>query len=208
MPAPERKRPWYLVLALPATLVLGLMGACNGWTTVTYYRVPIDPASWTSGIADEGDRAAVQARYEGYVQALDAAKGRGWPIAVATLLLGCAMTFFAMRAMGGSRGARAALVQLVVAQAGLTGVTYWLLRDVDDAELRWMQAWQGAKQHETILEKKQADEYARVGDRLLYVWNPVKLVLRTLGSALVVVALTRQRSREFFDAAGAAVEER
>jgi hypothetical protein len=184
------------------------MGACNGWTTVTIYRLPVDPSSWTSGIADEGDRAIVQSRYEGYLQALDTAKPRGWPIAVATLLLGAAMVFFAMRAMGGSRGARAALVQLVVAQAGLTGVSYWLLRDVDDAELRWMQAWQGAKQHETVPERKQADEYARVGDRLLYMWNPVKLVLRTLGSAFVVVALTRRGSKDFFDAAGAAIEER
>jgi hypothetical protein len=208
MPVAERKRPWYLVVALPATLLLGLMGACSGWTTVTYYRVPVDPSSWTSGIADDADRAAVQTRYEGYVQALDAAKARGWPIAVGTLLLGSAMIFFAMRAMGGSRSARAALVQLVIAQAGLTGVAYWLLRDVDNAELRWMQAWYGAKQHETVLEKRQADEYARVGDRLLYMWNPVKLALRTLGSVLVVVALTRRRSKDFFDAAGTAIEER
>ena len=37
--------------------------------------------------------------------------------------------------------------------------------------------------------------------------NPLGLALRTLGSALVVIALTRRRSREFFDETGEAVEE-
>jgi hypothetical protein len=209
MPASERKRPWYLVLALPAALALGMTGACNGWATVAYYRMPIEPSFGAPDIADEADRAAVQARFDAYVQTLDAAKPRGWPIAAASLVLGSAMVFFAMRAMGGSRGARTALVQLAIAQAGLTGITYRLLRDVDDAELRWTQAKFWAKAHERVLEKEPVDEVAiHVGERLLYAWQPVGLALRTLGSALVVIALTRRRARDFFEAAAAALEER
>jgi hypothetical protein len=210
MPAQERKRPWYLVLALPAALALGMMGACNGWQTVTYYRVTIEPASIAAGIPDEEDRAAVESRYEGYVQALDAAKVRGWPLAVGTFLLGSALVFFAMRAMGGSRSARVALVQLALAQAGLTGVSYWLMRDVDSAELRWQEALAfSARGHDGILPKPPADDYTvAFADKVAHALNPVRLALKTLGSALVVIALTRRGSRDFFDAAGAAIEER
>jgi hypothetical protein len=38
--------------------------------------------------------------------------------------------------------------------------------------------------------------------------SPIVLVLSSLGSALVVVALTRRRARDFFDAAAAAIQER
>ena len=134
MPA-ERKRPWYLVLALLGALALGMTGACNGWAAVTLYREPVDVSLSGQGISDPADRAAVEARVDSYVRTLDGAKTRGWPIAVAGLLLGGAMVVFSMRALGGSRGARAVLVQLAVAQAGLNAASYWLLRDVMDADL-------------------------------------------------------------------------
>jgi hypothetical protein len=210
MPAQERKRPWYLVLALPAALALGMLGACNGWATVTYYRLPIDPGTGAGGIVDEADRAAVEARYEAFMQTLDAAKPRGWPLAVGTLVLGSAMIFFAMRAMGGSRSARVALVQLAIAQAAVNATSYWLLRDVDAAEMRWIEAGAlAARAHDSVLPRPPADDYAMVvTDRLIHVFNPIRLALKTLGSALVVIALTRRGSRDFFDAAGAAIEER
>ncbi|HEY8041847.1 MAG TPA: hypothetical protein VIF15_18715 [Polyangiaceae bacterium] len=206
--AAERKRPWYLVLALLGALALGTTGACGGWNTVSLYREPIDAAAAAAGIADEADRAAVQARVEAYVHTLDAAKSRGWPLGVATLLLGGAIVFFSMRALGGSSGARAALVQLVVAQAGLNGAAYWLMRDVFEADLRVFEARQAADIHERVPDRPRADEMSRTTASMLRAANPIALALRTLGSALVVVALTRRRSREFFDAAAAAIEER
>src|SRR5258708_28829098 len=98
MAASERKRPWYLVLSLLAALVFGGNGARSGWATVMLYREPLDPSMAVQGIADEADRAAVVARADAYVHTLDAAKSRGWPLGVGTLLLGVATLFFAMRA--------------------------------------------------------------------------------------------------------------
>jgi hypothetical protein len=207
MPA-ERKRPWYLVLALLGALALGMTGACNGWAAVTLYREPVDVSLSGEGISDPADRAAVEARVDSYVRTLDAAKPRGWPIAVAGLLLGGAMVVFSMRALGGSRGARAALVQLTVAQAGLSAAGYWLLRDVMDADTRWREASQVADVHERVADRSRADEILRAPLVIVRARNPIGLVLSTLGSVLVVVALTRRRSRDFFDAAAAAVEER
>jgi hypothetical protein len=145
---------------------------------------------------------------DAYVRAFDAAKSRGWPLGVATLLLGAATLFFAMRTMGGSAGARAVLVQLVVAQAGVNAAGHWLLRDVDEAEIRMLEAREAAEIHETIAEKPRADEMSRTAAKMLHAASPIALAFEMLGSALIVVALTRRRSRDFFDAATAAIGQR
>jgi hypothetical protein len=193
MGASERKRPWYLVLALLAALAFGANGARSGWDSIVLYRNPIDPSIAGEGISAEAERAAVVASVEAYVRTLDAAKPSGWPLAVATLLLGASTLFFAMRAMGGSGGARAALVQLVLAQAGVNAAHHWLLRDVDDAEWRWIEASRAAHGHEHV-----PDDVMRRGAASM-------ALVHAIGSALVVVALTRRRSREFFDSTPAVV---
>ena len=196
MAASERKRPWYLLLSLLAALVFGANAAHSGWTTVMLYRERIDPAMAGQGIADEGERAAVVARADGYVQTLDAAKARGWPLGVASLILGLATLFFSIRALGGSGGARAALVQLLLVQAAVNAGGYWLLRDVRYAELRWLEA------------RHVADGHEHVPEDMLQAVASVALAMQLFGTALMVIGLTRRRSRDFFDSAAAAVGER
>jgi hypothetical protein len=206
--AAERKRPWYLVLALLGALALGTTAAQRAWGTIMLYREPLDMSQVGSGIGDPGDRETVQKATEAYVRAIDAAKQRGWPIAVGSLLLGGAMVVFAMRALGGSAGARAALLQLVVAQAGLNAASHWLLRDVDDAEVSMGVAHQVAGVHEAIRDRALADDTLQRTAAMAGMINPLRLVLSTLASTLVIVALTRRRARDFFDASAAALEER
>lgn len=205
MATTERKRPWYLVLALLGALALGTSTASSGWKLISLYRERIDPVQAGRGVADEAERAVVVSRFEAFIRALDAEKSRGWPIGVGALVLGTAVTIFSMRALGGSRGARAALVQLLVAQAGLDVASHFLLRDVEQAEMAAGIAIDFARGHEAFANPTRAEEEASVLARLAI---PVFLGLRTLGSALVVLALTRRRSRDFFDAMAAAVEER
>lgn len=206
MPA-ERKRPWYLVFALLGAMLLGTTGACGGWRSVSQYRETIDPLI-AQGVSDPADRAAIESRVDAYVRALDAAKARGWPLAVATLLLGVAMMVFSLRTLGGNRSARAVLVQLVVAQAAVNALSFWLLPDVSEAELRLLDAIQAADIHVRVTDRVQADETGRTTAKVLRVAKPIVLALSTLGSALVVVALTRRRAREFFDPSAAALPER
>jgi hypothetical protein len=198
----ERKRPWYLVLALLGALALGTAGAFEGWSRFVSYHDPIDPTVIGAGIADEADRLAVIARFEAYLQVLDMAKSRAWPLGVAALVLGTAIFVFAMRALGGRAGARAVLVQLIVAQAGTNAASYWLLRDVFEAELRLREATDAAASRESVPERDRAAAKMR---RAGY---PIALALDTLGSALIVVALTRRRTRAFFDPASEALRER
>jgi hypothetical protein len=202
-----RKRPWFLVLALFGALALGTAGAFQGWATFVTYRDPVDTSSVGRDIADEADRAAVVSRVQAYIQTLDAAKSRVWPLGVATLLLGSAVFFFAMRALGGNSSARVALVQLVVAQAGANAASYWLLRDVFEADLRVHEAEDAAESHDRVPERDRA-EVLRAAAKMRRAGYPIAIGLDTLSSALIVFGLTRRRSREFFDAAGKAVQER
>jgi len=208
MPASERKRPWYLVLALFLAVLFGVVGARSGWITVTLYREQIDPALAGQGIADEADRAAVVARVEAYVRALDAAKARGWPLGIASLLIGGATLFFAMRAMSGSASGRVALVQLVIVQAGIAGASHFLLRDVEQADLATYEAIKAAQFHEEIPDRRRADELTGNTAKLFHAAAPIALAFQLLGSALIVVALTRRRSLAFFESTAATVGER
>jgi hypothetical protein len=208
MAAAQHKRPFYLVLALLAALTLGTLGSCGGWAQVVEYRDGVSTEAFTGNIAREDDRAAVAARAEAYVRTFDAAEPRGYPLAVAALLLGGAIVFFSMRAMGGSSGARSALVQLVIAQTLLGAGSYWVLRDVYKSNLQLVDAQQAAMTRDQIPDRQTADEVVRLNAGMIRVMVPVLIGLRVLGSALIVVALTRRRARDFFDAATAALEER
>jgi hypothetical protein len=199
MPTAERKRPWYLVMALLGALGLGAHGASNGWVLMTLYREDIDPTQFARAVADEADRAAIVARFQTLVAALDAAKSRGWPMGVALLLLGSAVAVFAMRALAGSPGARAALVQLVVAHAALDVAHHRILSDVERAEITAF----GALQYAQASRDSYEPALARAPTSLAFF-----LGLRLASGVLIVVALTRRRSRDFFDAMAAAVEER
>ncbi len=202
--AAERKRPWYLVLALLGALALGTTGAYAGWNAAALYHASIDPSASGEGIADEHDRALVVSRAEAELRALDGARSRGWPIAVATFLLGSATLVFAMRALGGSGGARAALVQLVFAQAGVGVAGHFLLRDVFEADLRWLEAKEVAEEHAAGIARDQSP-LPTIG--VLRAASTMVLVLRTLGSGLVILGLTRRKSRAYFEETPAAVEE-
>jgi hypothetical protein len=203
----ERKRPWYLVLALLGAMAIGTAGLFQGWVIFVSYHEPIDPSIFGTGIPNEADRLAVIARFESYLQVFEAAKPRAWPVGVGALVLGGAIFVFAMRAMGGSNGARAMLVQLVMAQAGLNAAGYWLLRDVFEADLKVKEAQDAAESLDRVPERDRAELLRAVG-RLRRASYPVELALDTLTSALIVVALTRKRARAFFDATGEALRER
>jgi hypothetical protein len=209
MPAPARKRPWYLVLALLGALALGAKDLSDGWAMVSFYREPLDAGSLGNGVADEADRAALVSREQALVQALDAAKRRGWPLGVGTFLLGGAVFVVAFRALGGSRGARTVLAQLVVAQACVNAGGFWMLRDVSDAELRVVEAEQSILLHERYrdetAERAMASEVSR---KILPLLPPILLGLRSVVGALIALALLQRGSKDYFEGPAETAEER
>jgi hypothetical protein len=200
---PPGKKPWYLVLALFFALVAGSSSACEGYNVVAFYHGDtVDPAE--SPLVEEGrtpgDRALLQERLSDKFAAMSKARGRLFPLGVAALLVGIAMVLVALRAMAGRTGAHKLLVQLVVVEAALRIGTYALESDVRAYDRALGAAMFDVKLRQSVPE----DEAARLapfGAATLRVFEPIHLVLGTLGSALVVFALTRRRSRAFFEGA-------
>ena len=207
---PSASAPGTLVLALLAAFAFGLNGARSGWGTVSLYHEPINPAVAAQGFSDEADRAAIVSRVEAYLHALDAAKARGWPLGVATLLLGtAAMLVFALRAFAveqrGTRGPRAAGPRSGRGQ-----------RPHARPHARRHRRGSASPRGELRGEHPRAEprpeasrrDHAGTAEAMFRIATPLSLALHLLGSALVVFALTRPRARAFFDPAAAAVRER
>jgi hypothetical protein len=196
-----RKRPWYLIVALLATLGMGVTSSCNGYGMIAYYRgATLDPS--LTNVGNEVDHAAIAQAMDHLGTVLDASKGRLFPLSVAALILGVATLVFAIRAMGGRAAARTPLVQLVVVQAILSVATFVLTKDVRTAFADLDAARGIASIHERAPDDPVTAEYVARFYTRLSTWAPqVILALQSLGSALIVIALTRARTREFFDAA-------
>lgn len=203
-----RRRPRYLVVALVAALVFGAGCWTEGCSRLTFFRGERDQAgALNQAIRDDADRAEAEALYQRFVDAADAARGRAVPLAAATFVLGAALLVLAARGLAGRSNTRSALMQVVAAQAIVVGATYFVTRDMRRAEDDWQ--YQSALFHQR--ERLPPEQYAEVTVTLQSMrrWAPPGwLALRTLASALVLLALSRPRSRAFFEAAARPLSER
>jgi hypothetical protein len=201
------KRPRYLALALIGALVFGAGCWTEGCSRLAFYRGERDQSqAINSGIKSDVDRTRAEALYQRFTEVSDAARNRAIPLAAATFVLGAALLALAARGLAGKTNSRSALVQVVTAQAAVVGLAYFLTRDVRTAELDWEVDRTLIHQRETL----PPDQYEQVVPMMQSMRRygvPGWLVVRTLASALIVFALTRPRSREFFEAAGKTVSE-
>jgi hypothetical protein len=201
-------RPRYLVVALVGALVFGAGCWTEGCGRLAFYRGdPEHGIVMNDGIKDEGDRTRADQLYRRFVEVADASRSRSIPLAAATFVLGAALLALAARGLAGRSNTRSALMQVVAAQAVVVCITYFATPSVRNAELDWQLESQLMKQKPTL----RPEEYstAIMTSRWMKSWVPPGwLIVRTLASALIVVALTRQRSREFFEAAGRSVADR
>jgi hypothetical protein len=192
------------VAALVGAWIFGATTMQEGCGEVTYYKTA-DHAelaqSAAQEVAHEVDPAAVVQVHERYYSALDAAKTRMFPLAVAALLLGAAMWTLAAFAMLGKNGARAALLQILAVHGALIVLKLAITADVRAAEAE-------ANSRLAALTPVPRAGPVRAGRTFLIehsgVIPLVQKSARLMGYALVIVALTRRRTRDFFEAQGAA----
>lgn len=200
VPPPERaRRPWYLIVALIFTLLFGAGGAVDGCGTIAFYRVPLNFSKAGEEAQNPEERAAIGSALEKFVGALDGAKKRVFPLAAGGLVLGLAMLALGIRALGGQRGARNALVQVVAAQAMLVLVTFFLTTDVRRAKADLQNELQRVDEKFHPKPKPQPELTIRQHMAVQTVWT----VLLTFGSSMILVALSRRRSLAFYDQAAA-----
>jgi hypothetical protein len=195
----ESRRPWYLVLALLICSGLGACGSTAGWGTIVVYRgAPLDDRS--HDFAREDSSKAVSAAGDRLMAAMDEERPKAFPLAAGELVLGIAMFLLAAAAMTGRGGARRALVQIMLAQTALIIATFVLTPKFRHAQIDLAVAQEAAKLVETGQTQDQVDR-AMPAVHLLYGGISVfALVLRSVVGGLVIVALTRRRSREYYEA--------
>jgi hypothetical protein len=177
------RRPWYLVVVLVLAWLTGASSVMGGCQTIEFYR------STTLEIAQplehevgktETELAETHAHFATYTAALDRDRSREFPLAVAALLVGAAMVVFAQRAMIGREWARALLVQLTLAHAALVVLQYVLTPRIQRATVELGAFLSGVD--------------ATLMARLVVVGTGISV----MANMLIVLGLTRQRSRAFY----------
>ena len=206
-PPSRVKRPRYLLFALIGALVFGAGCWMDGCGRLAFYRGEQDQSlALNASIKADTDRNRAEALYHRFTEVADDARKRAIPLAAATFVLGAALLALGSRALAGKTNTRGALVQVVIAQAAVVGLAYFLTADIRNAELDWEMERTLIHQRETL----PPDQYEQVVPMMQSMRRygvPGWLVVRTLASALIVFALTRPRTREFFEAAGKTVSE-
>ena len=184
----------------------------DGCARLAFYRGEHDQARSLASIKSDVDRSRAEDLYRRFGEVADNARARAIPLAAATFVLGAALLALASRGLAGKTNTRAPLIQVVVAQAAIVMLTFFLTRDFRHAELEY-DIVRNAELDREVMRRigpaQQADpvqQYEQMVPAIRALRTNVSdsgwLVLRTMASALIVFALTRQRSRAFFDAAG------
>ena len=192
----ERKRPWYLVIALVCAWVFGASAASEGCATVNLYKT--DPSDLVLDQTKEVDREAMDKITTRYVSVLEGAKTRMFPLAIASLLLGSVMWGLAAGAMAGRNGARSALLQVMSVHALVIVIAYMITPDVRAATVEARLGMLTLFPEPRSGPEREAQKWLRG-----HLWAvPAAFTsVQLVGYGLVLVALTRRRTREFFDAA-------
>jgi hypothetical protein len=207
------KRPRYLAVALVGALVLGAGCWTEGCDRMRLYKTPAfyggepEPGQViNASIKGDEDRRRAEALYQRFIEVAEQARKRAFPMAAATWVLGAALLALAARGLAGKTNTRLALMQVIVAQAAVVAATYFVTPDLRNAELDW-------EVERTLIHQREnlpADRYEKTVPMLRDIRRfgvPGWLVVRSLISALIVLALTRPRARAFFEAAGKPVPE-
>lgn len=211
MSAPEKRtaRPWYLGVALALTLLFGIGGWNDGCNTIAEYRDAHDDSSaLVEGLSNATEIAAVEAATAEYIAVREAAKNRAFPLGVAAFLIGAALLTFSAQAMGGRSQARTLLLQLVAAQLILIIATSFLTADVWKVRTQQWRRAQIAHLRESTTDIAQVEQFEHISGRVMRLLGPTYLLFRTLATSFILIALTRARTREFFDTAHGPVSER
>jgi hypothetical protein len=203
---PKRRRPVYLTIALIAALVFGAGCWTEGCSRLAFFRGEQEhQANLTAQIQNEEERARADALFQRFVDAADAERGRAVPLAAATFVLGAALLALAARGLSGRANTRSAIMQIVAAQAVVVALGYFVTRGMMRAESDW--------QYETAIilqeERSPPEQFEQIRATLhaMRRWAPPAwLGFRSFASLLIILALSRPRAREFFDAADALPE--
>ena len=202
-PAPSRTklRPWYLVAAMMLTWFIGVHGLNVGFGNASFIHARTTPdvasaALHIGTMADVLEYAGLQA-----VGAMVVNARVTLPLAVAEAVLSGFLVVASGLAMSGRRGARSLALQAIGANALLVIAAFLLTPLIRAAYLQGM-----LHAVDTVtLPPPQREVLANPGI-IMWAWR-IKLVVWDLGTlALGALALTRARTKTYFEAVARTTE--
>ncbi len=202
---PRSLRPWYLVAAMLLTWIIGVRGLVGGCGAAAYLHGGTTPdvAAVAREARDQGDP------FEFTFLVLEAAQARAlcdfqsvtFPLSVAKMLLGGLLLAASAGALGGRPGARGLALQALAATAAFAAIEYALTRGMRGAWIAEV-VRAGASLPVDLPERR-----SLTSPGLWWAAERVRFFVFELGSlALAAVALTRERTRAYFDAVREAAE--
>jgi hypothetical protein len=206
-------RPWYLVAAMVLVWLIGVQGLTDAFTTLLYLRkghLP-DVEELTRAIVnDENPLAAVFSLHDNArLRALGEAMSLALPLTAAQLVLSGLLVISSGMAMSGRPGARSLALQALFANVVLAVTSFVLLRG---ARYAWIDAVTRVGEVLPRLpgatpEQQQGWEMW-IGRGMWLWWARLKLALIDVGALLLAaIALTRSRTKTFFEAVRRATEQ-
>jgi hypothetical protein len=202
---PRSLRPWYLVVTMLLTWIIGVRGVMEGCGTAMYLR---------NGLIPDMTAVAEQAREQGagfnfMVLVLEAARTRAlsefqsvsFPLSVGRMMLSGLLVIASGLALGGRPGSRGFALQVLAASLAFGAVDYALTRGMRGAWID-MVAQAGA-----LLPADVPEREILTTPSLWWTAERVRFVLSEICAlGVAALALTRPRTRAYFDAVAAAVD--
>lgn len=189
----KRLRPWFLIAALLATLVMGLRGASNGCGTVAYLRAGAMPDESTA--LDEANRDPSRGFWvldeTAQLRAIAETRKVMFPLGVAEAILSMLLVIASAGVLAGRPGSPRFAKQVFAASAALSIATFALTYPMQ------------AKYVESLKRTTSSMELPKWTSYVLPI-APYKGLIRALAFQLVplglaALALRSARSRAFFD---------
>ncbi|CAN5220643.1 hypothetical protein BH09MYX1_BH09MYX1_67100 [soil metagenome] len=198
---PPMKRPWYLILALGICFVLGASAAFNGMVLIDVYRQPeTDVSAQYADMKNDAQRAKMQSATQALLDAVHAEESRLFPLSAAELVLGMALFILAALAMVGRNGARGALVQVVIVYTAVLVGEHFATPKVRAAEMELRLTEVEADLPDGGMDPQMVALQIATQRKLIPLVQPIRLAVRGAMALLIVLALTRKRTRAFYAA--------
>ncbi|MFO0760162.1 MAG: hypothetical protein U0359_27020 [Byssovorax sp.] len=201
----QRKlRPWYLVPAMVLTWVYGMNGLMAGCANMAFLREATVPdvteaMNRAKGAIDPSELVSLSQAV--WLQGMHDLSRITFPLAIAQILLSGLLVMASGLAMSGRKGARALVLQALGANAVLSIALYVGTESVRAACIETL-----VRAAQTLPPELPAREAFSRPDLLWLVFR-IKLIALDLGTlALGALALTRGRSKTYFEAMAKATE--
>jgi hypothetical protein len=198
--AAARLRPWYLIAAMMVTWFAGMYGFMSGFETARFLRSGRIPD--ITAVPQAGAAAEALATALGELLRAQIANARvTFPLAVGQAILSGLLIIASGLAMSGRRGSRGLVLQALLANALFAVAAYVLTRPVRAAYVDELV-------HAAQKLPAGSPQRAQFGSSpvVWWIWR-IRLVLLDLAPLAVAWwAVTRERSKAFFDAVARATE--